>query len=189
MWKSLPKWITTRRWPFPQFEQASSIQDERLGICVISVELIVSFGSIFTTILPHPILKAFTPASCIWKMRNKLSFSKSSSYRIMRIQHLRFVCVAFMIMLMISQISSYHRNDGMKFEGAKQTEKTGFYSRNSWYVSREAPEEGSRVTDRVTGVSLREVPQGPNPLHNWSPFLQLYLCILSHTVLFLQLLV
>ncbi|CAN6579205.1 unnamed protein product [Malus baccata var. baccata] len=99
-------------------------------------------------------------------MRDKLSSPESSSYRMMRIQHLRFVCVAFMIMLMISQISSYRRIDRMKFEGAKQTEKTGFYSRNSWHVSREAPEEGSRVTDRVTGVSLREVPQGPNPLHN-----------------------
>ena len=71
-----------------------------------------------------------------------------------------------MIMLMISQISSYRHIDRMEVRGAKQTEKTGFYSRNSWHVSTESPEEGSRVTDQNNGVSLREVPQGPNPLHN-----------------------
>ncbi|BFG31683.1 hypothetical protein CerSpe_179570 [Prunus speciosa] len=86
----------------------------------------------------------------------------------MRIQHLRVVCVVFMIMLMISQISSYRHIHRVTAKESKQTDKSESYSRFSWHFSTESP-EGSSSRDEIgprKGVSLREVPQGPNPLHN-----------------------
>ncbi|CAL9030036.1 unnamed protein product [Prunus brigantina] len=85
----------------------------------------------------------------------------------MRIQHLRVVCVVFMIMLMISQISSYRHIHRVTAKESK-TDKSEPYSRFSWHFSTEAPEVSSSRDEigHLKRVSLREVPQGPNPLHN-----------------------
>lgn len=86
----------------------------------------------------------------------------------MRVQNIRSVCIVFMILLMISHfsISSCRPIHTSRSEETKKTDETEF---NSSFSSAKATEpEGSNQykIGASYGVSFREVPGGPNPLHN-----------------------
>ncbi|KAG2681230.1 hypothetical protein I3843_11G134600 [Carya illinoinensis] len=82
-------------------------------------------------------------------------------------QYLRVSFVVLVIILALSQQSTcrhIHKNMGEK---TKQTDKFNFSSKFSRYFSTESGEGSNKVgTDPTYGVSLRQVPGGPNPLHN-----------------------
>lgn len=137
-----------------------------------------------------PVLKRLQ--TCLrFRIENKLSFNLLPCFSVsefhhlknlMGFQNLRLPFVIFMIMLMMISQQSYCRQLHIKIsEGEKQTEKTESTSQ-SQHFSPQAPERSRRdeVDPVVNNGSLRVVPAGPNPLHNWSlAFLQL--CVFSHT--------
>ncbi|KAK7855759.1 hypothetical protein CFP56_026413 [Quercus suber] len=85
----------------------------------------------------------------------------------MGIHYLRLLLVVFVITLAISQQSNCRQIYKSNSEEAKPGDKNNFYSRYSWHFSAKAL-VGSTKDDinPIYGVSLRTVPQGPNPLHN-----------------------
>ncbi|KAK4558160.1 hypothetical protein RGQ29_007785 [Quercus rubra] len=85
----------------------------------------------------------------------------------MGIHYLRLLFVVFVIALAISQQSNCRQIYNSNSEEAKSRDKNNFYSRYSWHFSAKALVGSTKDDiDPVYGVSLRTVPQGPNPLHN-----------------------
>lgn len=148
------------------------IQWQEGGISAIWKELIEEFWLYLHHRFPDPILKETRPA-CILN-HNLLPLPLLSSTttrhvlitRIMGTQYLRLSFVVFVIILTISQQSSCRF---MHKSMSEKTKRFNSYSQFSWHFSAKG-QEGYRKEDtgRAYGVSVRAVPGGPNPLHNWS---------------------
>jgi hypothetical protein len=82
-------------------------------------------------------------------------------------QYLRLSFVVFVIILTISQQSTCRYMSKRVSEKTKRRENFNSSSQFSWHFSAKGQEGyGKDDIDPAFGVSLREVPAGPNPLHN-----------------------
>ncbi|KAI4315392.1 hypothetical protein L6164_028207 [Bauhinia variegata] len=89
----------------------------------------------------------------------------------MAVQYARLPFVTFMIIpMMTTELSSCCQNRRcMSKEIKQQTHESNSFPHFSWHthVNRNAKQEPSRDdVHPIYGVSLRDVPGGPNPLHN-----------------------
>lgn len=75
--------------------------------------------------------------------------------------------IMIMIMLMLTHLSTC-RIITSEEANKLAADRNEFYTRFSWHSSAAQALDGSRnfEKDPIRGVSLRAVPDGPNPLHN-----------------------
>ncbi|KAK7318273.1 hypothetical protein RJT34_02972 [Clitoria ternatea] len=88
----------------------------------------------------------------------------------MAVQYSRLsLLILMIILLMISQLSSCCEARRWMSKQIKQTEKSSTFQQFSfsWHYYRKI-QQGPRTEEvhPIYGVSLRDVPGGPNPLHN-----------------------
>ncbi|KAI4326985.1 hypothetical protein L6164_019494 [Bauhinia variegata] len=86
----------------------------------------------------------------------------------MAVQYSRFSFVIFMIILMMTpKLSSCCQNRRcMSKEIKQQTPESNSFPQFSWYTHVAKQEPSRDEIYPIYGVSLRDVPGGPNPLHN-----------------------
>ncbi|RHN43312.1 hypothetical protein MtrunA17_Chr8g0386431 [Medicago truncatula] len=89
----------------------------------------------------------------------------------MTVQYSRLLLLILVIILMTSQLSSCGEATRSRWmsKGIKQTEKRSSFQRFSgslhFYTNKQQGPDTEEVHP-IYGVSLRDVPGGPNPLHN-----------------------
>ncbi|KAJ1406036.1 hypothetical protein SESBI_25488 [Sesbania bispinosa] len=87
----------------------------------------------------------------------------------MAVQYSRLSFLILMIILMISQLSSCCAATRWMSKEVKQTEKSSSFQQSSisWRFYTK-PQQGPNTDEMhpIDGVSLRVIPEGPNPLHN-----------------------
>ncbi|OIW09862.1 hypothetical protein TanjilG_15344 [Lupinus angustifolius] len=87
----------------------------------------------------------------------------------MEVQNSRLLFLIFMIILIISQLSSCCEASRWMSKEIKKTERSSSFQKFSISKHFYTKTEQGPNTDQVQpiyGVSLRGVPGGPNPLHN-----------------------
>nr|KYP65599.1 hypothetical protein KK1_011848 [Cajanus cajan] len=87
----------------------------------------------------------------------------------MAVQYSRLSLLILMIILTISQLSSCCEASRWMSKEIKQTEKSNFSQQFSisWHFYTKTQQGPStKEVHPIYGVSLRDVPGGPNPLHN-----------------------
>ncbi|KAJ1406034.1 hypothetical protein SESBI_25486 [Sesbania bispinosa] len=88
----------------------------------------------------------------------------------MAVQYSRLSLLILMVILMISQLSSCCAATRWMRKEVKQTEKRSSFQQFSispWHFYTKTQQGPStKEVHPIYGVSLRDVPGGPNPLHN-----------------------